>query len=113
MSTLEGLNRELVEIQDALLVLGDDEFAEKYRLQVRRDKLRAARRTQLDAINDSRFELVAMSSGGSGEAGASGLAGLGDIIHRIADAQGVDEINARIARFEAILSDRGVEFRTA
>ena len=135
MSTLEELNRELVEVQDALLALDDDEFAEKYRLQVRRDELRdktaalrvdfdldrtdeallqelAARRTQLDAINDSRFEFVAMSGGGTGQAGASGVSGMGDINHRIADAQGVGEINARIARLEAILSGRGVEFPT-
>ena len=136
MSTLEEVNRELVRVQDQLLALSDDDFAEKYRLQTIRDELRekasqfrvdydlersdeallrelAARRSQIDAINDNRMDFVTQAGGGSGDHSFPDFGGKSAINHEIADAQGIGEINARISRLSAILDDRGVEYPDA
>ena len=135
MSTPEKVNRELVNVQDQLLALADDDFAEKYRLQVLRDELReqasrfrvdldldrsdetllqehAARRSQIDAINKLRINSVTQSGAGSPAAPGASHAAHAAINRGIADAQGIGEINARIARLESILDDRGVEYVT-
>lgn len=135
MSTLESVNRELVDVQDQLLELADDDFAEKYRLQMRRDELReqasqfrvdydlersdeallqelAARRSQVDAIKRASHVTLAGGSATSGTGIASSVGASSAINHLIADAQGIGEINARISRLEAVLDDRDVEYPT-
>ena len=111
----------------------DDEFAEKFRLQTLRDELRekasrfrtdydlqrsdaaliaelAARRSQVDAIHKHRVDFITQAGGGSDAASGADHGGKAAINHDIADAQGIGEINARIARIEAVLDDRGVEY---
>lgn len=133
MTTLEDLNRELGDVQDQLLALSDNEFAEKFRLQTLRDELGeraarfrvdydlqrsdaallaelAARRTQVDAIHKQRVDFVAQAGAGSDAGSTYDHGGKAAINHDIADAQGIGEINARIARIEAVLDDRDVEY---
>ncbi len=135
MRILEEVNRELIDVQDQLLALADDDFAEKYRLQVLRDELReqasrfrvgfdldrsdeallqehAARRSQIDPINKLRVDSVTQAGGRSAAGTGASHADQAAINHGIADAQGIGKINARIARLESILDGRGVEYPT-
>ena len=131
MTEVEELVQELSRVQDELLALPDDAFAEIYRLQQERDELReraaafvqdwdaeraseellrelASVRQRLKDAEDAKIDLV-MQAGGGGAAG--GGIGLGDVSlnQRISEAQGVGELRARIGRLKGILIDRGVD----
>ena len=132
MADLDDVVRRLSEVQDQLLALADDAFAEKYRLQQRRDELRdlaeefaddwdAERATEdllrelkslrqrLAEVDKQRVDLVSQAgSGGSEGPGGSGLGGV-SLNAAISDAQGMGTIQARIGRINSILIDRGVE----
>ena len=132
MTDLDDVVRRLSEVQDQLLALPDDAFAEKYRLQQRRKELRdlaeeftddwdaerptenllrelKSLRQRLAEVNKQRINLVSQAgSGGPEGAGASGLGGV-SLNTAISDAQGMGTIQARIGRINSILTDRGVE----
>ncbi len=133
MSTLEEVNRNPARVQDELLALGDNDFADKYRLQTLRDDLRsraaafrvdydlersdeallqelAARRAQVDAIHKNTMDYVTQAGAGSSGGSTYDHGGKSGINHDIADAQGIGEINARISRLETILDERGIEY---
>jgi hypothetical protein len=132
MSELEELNRELAEIQDRLAALADDAFAERYELQVRRDRLReraahfheeadagrsdqelldelAAHRARLAAIYDQRIDFAKMTGGSMGGGTGSWSGPDAGANRRIAAAQGANEIQARISRIEQKLTERGID----
>jgi len=129
VTDLDALLRRLSEVQDQLLALPDDAFAERYELRRRQDELREeasafaqdahagsstddllteleSLRQQRDAIAAQRIDMVSQSGGGSftGE----GTFGYEDRINRPIMAQ-ADEIVARIGRIKGILIDRGVD----
>jgi hypothetical protein len=130
---LDALTRELAEVQDALLALPDDAFAERHELLKRRDALReqaaafardrdqnrptgdllaelAALRQRLTALEADRIDLVAQAGGGGtggSHAGADGWGGVA-LNQAMMDAQGAGAIRARIGRIKGILVDRGV-----
>lgn len=126
---LDRLRAELAEIQEQLLELPRDAFAERYELRVRQDRLRdeaagfhqnrdehrpsaelvaelAQLRNRHRQVIRSRINLVGQSSGGEGAGPGAGAQGADGINRGIAAAQGAAEIEARIARIESILSDR-------
>lgn len=129
---LDELTRELASIQDALLELPPDAFAERYDLQKRQDALRdqaaafhqdweaqrptielraelSALRAQLASIEAQRINLVYQAgSGGQDGPSAEGLGGTG-LNEGILDAQGADHIHARIGLIKGILTDRGID----
>jgi hypothetical protein len=132
---LDGVLAELSDVQDRLLALPGDAFAERYPLLQRRDELRAkaaelrgdrdrdADRTSEDLIRElralreqratvekQRINLVSQTGGG-GAPGEGGMAGLGgvQINAAISGAQGLGSIQARIDRIAGILVNRGVE----
>lgn len=132
MAEVDAVLRELSEIQDRLIELPDDAFAERYRLRNRRDELRAqaaefaqdwdndrptedllrelaALRARLATAEKQKVDLVMQAgSGGPEGPGASGLGGV-PLNQRIAEAQGVGDIQSRIGRIKGILIDRDVD----
>jgi len=129
---LEEINRELAAVQDALLELPDDAFAERHELRTRQDRLRdeaaqfrvdadldrtdenlltelAARRSQLGTIDDQRLDMVTQSGGGIGGGDTRIASAEGSPNTKMYKAQGAGEIRSRIARLEEILTDRGVD----
>ena len=129
---LDALNRELAGIQDELLALSDDAFAERFVLQKRQDELRElagafhqdwdsqrsteelqaelkALRGQLKGIEDQKIDL-AMQGGGSGPGGHGG-SGLGGVAlnQGLLEAQGANRVHARIGLIKGILADRGID----
>ena len=129
---LESITRQLAEIQDRLLALPDDAFAERYELEKRQDALRdaaaefrsdwdaqrpteeleaelAALRARLQAIEDERIDMVVQSGGGTlAGPGADGWGGVA-INQEIEAAHGAPAIRDRIARIVGLLADRGIE----
>ena len=129
---LDALNRELAGIQDELLALADDAFAERFALQKRQDELREraaafhqdwdsqrsteelqaelkARRAQLKGIEDQKINLAMFSSGSRGAgAGSSGLGGV-SLNQGLLKAQGANRVHARIGVIKGILADRGID----
>ncbi len=127
----DELGLRLAQIQDALLALPDDAFAEKYELRKERDRLRdeaaghageletqrsdadllaelGALRQQLAVLNRQKIDLVSQAGGGSGTGEMGNLGGT-NINLRMMQASGADQIQARIGRIIGILTDRGVE----
>ncbi len=126
---LDALNRELAGIQDELLALSDDAFAERFALQKRQDELREkaaafyqnrdaqrpteelqaglkALRGQLKGIEDQKINL-AMWCQGAGP-GSSGLGGMA-LNQGLLEAQGANSVHARIGVIKGILADRGID----
>jgi hypothetical protein len=128
----QDVAHELAEVQDALLALPEDAFAEKYELLKKRDRLRDqaaayaqsldARRSdedlltelhslrqQMETIEGERIDLVAQA--GSGGASSSEMGNLGgvQINKAISDASGLPKIKARIGVIKGILEDRGLD----
>jgi len=132
----DRLLRELGEVQDELIALPSDAFAERYELRGRQDELReriarfrvdldvdrstedllrelAGQRARLARLEAERIDLVAQSGGGSGS--GSGSDGWGAVVlnQQIEAAGGAKEIKGRIGRIKGILIDRGVEIPNA
>ena len=132
MGTGDDLAVRLAAIQDALLRLPDDAFAEKYALLKERDKLReaagyaeslearrpdddllaelVARRSRPRKLKKQKIDLV--SQAGSGfETGEMGSIGAVALNARMMRAGGLDQIQARIATLEGLPEKRGVDTR--
>jgi len=132
MSDIDAIFRELEEIDEKLDSLPADAFNERITLRQRREDLKAeaadlanhsealqptdrlqAERTallhKLDAIGSKGIDVV-MQSGGGGAAGpgAEGLGATG-LNRQIDQAQGGDQIRARISEIDTILRDRGID----
>ena len=124
--------RELALIQDRLLALPPDAFAERAELRSRQDHLRSQARSRENALDADRptadllSELGGLRSrmreverqridlvkqAGSGGATSSEMGNLGgvQINKAIDDAHGLDGIKARIGLIKGILADRGVD----
>ncbi|MEE9178472.1 MAG: hypothetical protein V3U46_08590 [Acidimicrobiia bacterium] len=129
---LDALNRELAGIQDELLALSDDAFAERFALQKRQDELRElaaafhqdwdsqrpteelqaelnALRGHLKGIEDQKINLAGFSAGSSqAGSGSSGLGGV-SLNQGLLKAQGANAVHARIGVIKGILADRGID----
>ena len=132
MAEVDAVLRELSDIQDRLIELPVDAFAERYKLRLRRDELRAqaaefaqdwdaeqssedllaelaAMKERLADAERQRIDVVSQSGGGGTEGpGASGLGGV-SLNKAIDEAQGIGDIRVRIERIKDILIGRGVE----
>ncbi len=135
MTDLERITAELAEIQDALLALDDDAFAERYELQLRQDRLRREAdryRTDFDeqrpipdllaelrsidgrvAAAERRVSGFTMMSGPGGTGGASAAVS-GEMTKAVIDAKAnaardLGPLLARKAAIERILAERGVD----
>lgn len=125
----DELTRELAQIQDALLALPDDAFAEKFRLHQRRDELRdrlreaaseldasrsdeellrelAAQRSKLAALERQQINMTSQSIAGA--QGATFSASERVMADRLTESLGIDGVHTRIAHLKALLDDRGV-----
>lgn len=126
---MDELRQELAQIQEQLIELPSDAFAERYELRTRQDELRdkvasfsqdrdadrsdqelleelSALQARHKEIVRSRINLVGQSSGGSGAGPGAGAYGVDDVNRGIAAAAGASEIEARITRIKSILADR-------
>ena len=132
MNDIDAIFRELEEIDKKLDSLPADAFNERITLRERKEELKAqagdladhsealqptdrlldertALLQKLDAIDSQGIDVV-MQSGGGGAAGpgAEGLGATG-LNRQIDQAQGGDQIRARVAEIDRILRDRGVD----
>lgn len=129
---LDQILRDLSEVQDRLIALPDDAFAERYELRTRQSELReqmaslrvdfdakrstedllselAGQRSRLAAIETEKIDIVSQSGGGTlSGAGSDGWGAVG-INQQIEAGAGVADIKARIGRIKGILIDRGAE----
>jgi len=128
--TLEELNRRLAAIQDRLLELADDDFAEKFQLQKERDRLRdlagrfaqdrdarrsteelvaelEARRSALEAFRKQMTEGAKFASAGLTPGAWEGPADSTAINEAMKGAHDVEELMRRIAELEEVLVSRG------
>lgn len=122
----------LVTVNDELLALPDDAFAEKYKLLKERDQLRdeasqyavdldaqrsdagllaelAALQSQLEGLQGQGINLVTQAGGGGGGGGEMGNLGGISLNARILEAGGASRIQGRIGTILSVLADRGVE----
>lgn len=128
-SSVEEINRRLADIQDRLLALAPDQYAEKYELQLVRDRLRdlarstedldsrrstpnlraelEARREELERLQKSMVSSAGMHGGGGLSGAYEGPADGVKLNTEIIAATGADRLAARISRLESILADRG------
>ncbi len=130
MAKVDSLIRELGEVQDRLIALPDDAFAERFELLKRQDQLReqaalhtagvdnerptedllaelASLRQRRDALEGEHINVMLQASN-IDAAGFSGHADAAQINHRMDSAQGMPQIVSRIGRIKGILIDRGV-----
>jgi hypothetical protein len=129
---LDTVTHALADLQDKLIALPDDAFAERYALEKQQDALRAraarfradwdaqqptaeltaelaALRSRIAAIEADRIDLVSQAGGGTlAGPGADGWGAVG-INQQIEQAHGAQPIRDRIARIVGILADRGIE----
>ena len=129
--TREALTRELAEIQDHLLELPDDAFAEKFRLHRRRDELRdrlrasapdldatrsdeelirelAAQRSQLAALESQQVNMTSQSMAGLRAGSFSASERI--LADKVTQSLGIDGVQRRIAYLKALLEERGVDY---
>ena len=127
---LDQIQRELSDVQDRLIALPDDAFAERYELRCRQDELRdqmASFRVDFDArrstedlltelsglrsrmatIEGQRIDMVSQAGGSGGMTGA--MTPEEGLNRKMDAAAGAGEIQSRIGRIKGILIDRGVE----
>ncbi len=127
---LDQILRELSDVQDRLIALPDDAFAERYELRCRQDELRdqmASFRVDFDArrstedlltelsglrsrmatIEGQRIDMVSQAGGSGGMTGA--MTPEEGLNRKMDAAAGAGEIQSRIGRIKGILIDRGVE----
>jgi len=133
-SESEFINQ-LAVVQDALLALPDDAFAEKYELKMQQDELReqaaqfavdqdegrsdaellselSGLRSQLAQLEKQKINLVSQAGGGPGESTMGNLGGAG-LNAGMMEASGANRIKARIGVIKGILTNRGVEIPAA
>ena len=127
---LDQVLGELSEVQDRLIALPDDAFAERYELRCRQDELRdqmaslridfdverptedllaelSGLRSRLTAIEGQRIDMVSQAGGSGGMTGA--MTPEEGLNRRMDEAAGGGEIRSRIGRIKGILTDRGAE----
>ncbi|MCL1594027.1 MAG: hypothetical protein M3132_06730 [Actinomycetia bacterium] len=130
MSDESEIINELAAVQDALLALPDDAFAEKYELKKQQDELRekaaqfavdqdkgrsdadllselSGLRSQLAQLEKQKINLVSQAGGGPGESTMGNLGGAGLNIGMM-DASDGTRLQARIGVIKGVLSNRGV-----
>lgn len=131
MADVDELIRELGEVQDRLIALPDDAFAERFELLRRQDELReraaahtagvdnerptedllaelAALRKRRDSLESQHINVMLQASNVDA-AGFSGHADAAQMNRRMDDAQGMAQIVSRIGRLKGVLADRGIE----
>ncbi len=131
VSETEVINQ-LAVVQDALLALPDDAFAQKYELKKEQDKLReqaaqfavdqderrsdtellselSGLRSQLTHLEKQKMDLVTQAGGGA--VGMSNMGNLGgaSLNIKMMEASGASRIQARIGVIKGVLQNRGVE----
>lgn len=127
---LDQVLGELSEVQDRLIALPDDAFAERYELRCRQDELRdqmaslrvdfdverstenllselSGLRSRLATIEGQRIDMVSQAGGSGGLTGA--MTPEEGLNRKMDEAAGAGEIRSRIGRVKGILIDRGVE----
>ena len=127
---LDQVLGELSEVQDRLIALPDDAFAERYELRCRQDELRnqmaslrvdfdverstenllselSGLRSRLASIEGQRIDMVSQAGGSGGLTGA--MTPEEGLNRKMDEAAGAGEIRSRIGRVKGILIDRGVE----
>lgn len=127
---LDQALRELSEVQDRLIALPDDAFAQRYELRCRQDEIRSqvassrvdfdaerstedllselsGMRSRLTEIEGQRIDMVSQAGGSGGMTGA--MTPEEGLNRRMDEAAGGGEVRARIGRIKGILMDRGVE----
>jgi len=127
---LDQVLGELSEVQDRLIALPDDAFAERYELRCRQDELRdqmaslridfdaerstenllselSGLRSRLATIEGQRIDMVSQAGGSGGVTGA--MTPEEGLNRKMDEAAGAGEIRSRIGRIKGILIDRGVE----
>lgn len=132
MDDVSDLVRRLADVQDRMLALDPRDLSARYELEKERDALRseasefagqvdegrsatdierelAALRAQVEAIIDSKIDLVVQSGGGSNAGpGADGMGGV--VLNQlISAAGGMDRIRARISHLEAVLERKAAQ----
>jgi hypothetical protein len=128
---VDSLIRELGEVQDRLIALPDDAFAERFELLKRQDQLReqaalhtagvdnerptedllaelASLRQRRDALESEHVNVMLQASN-IDAAGFSGNADAAQINRQMDSARGLPQIVSRIGRIKGVLTDRGVE----
>ncbi len=131
---LDLILRELSEVQDRLIALPEDAFAERYELRCHQDELRdqmasfrvdfdaerstddllaelSGLRSRLTAIEGQRIDMVSQAGGSGGMTGA--MTPEEGLNRKMDEAAGAGEIRSRIGRIKGILIDRGVEIPEA
>ena len=126
---LDQVLGELSEVQDRLIALPDDAFAERYELRCRQDELRnqmaslrvdfdverstenllselSGLRSRLATIEGQRIDMVSQAGGSGGLTGA--MTPEEGLNRKMDEAAGAGEIRSRIGRVKGILIDRGV-----
>lgn len=127
---VDSLIRELGEVQDRLIALPDDAFAERFELLKLQDQLReqaalhtagvdnerptedllaelASLRQRRDALESEHVNVMLQASN-IDAAGFSGNADAAQINRQMDSARGLPQIVSRIGRIKGILTDRGV-----
>jgi chromosome segregation ATPase len=125
MSALDRITRELAEVQDRLLALGREHWAERYELQKRQDELRdeaAEHRTsrdggrstedlqdELDELRHRVKQLVVARTGyilDMGDAAGTAAAEVAKLVSQSRGATDLDRMVVRISEIEAELAGR-------
>jgi hypothetical protein len=124
--------RQLADVQDRLIALPDDAFAERWELRKQQDDLRkkaaefayamdedkfdedlllelAALRERMKAIEKQRIDLVGQSGSGGAASGEMSSLGAVKLNKAMDDASGLPAVKARIGVIKGVLINRGVE----
>ena len=131
MGGIDSIVHQLAEVQDRLIALPDDAFAERFELLKCQDELREQAAefsagidyerptlelmAELVSLRKRRDELesehinVMLQASNIDAAGFSGHADAAQINRRMVEAQGLPLIEARLGRIKGILIDRGEE----
>ncbi len=127
---LDQLLREFSQVEDRLIALPEDAFAERYELRSRQGELRdqmalfrvdfdaerstgdllselSGLRSRLTVIEGQRIDMVSQAGGSGGMTGA--MTPEEGLNRKMDEAAGGGEIRSRIGRIKGILIDRGVE----
>lgn len=129
--SLDELLVELAEVQERLIELPSDAFAERYELRGRQYALReqtarfardwdldrssedlivelASLQERLAQLDHLKIDVATQHGGGSNADGGDGW-GATQLNQGIDAAQGAGDLHARIGRIKAILTDRGID----
>jgi hypothetical protein len=131
MTNPSEIVRQLSEIQDRLIALPDDAFAQRWELRQRQQEIREqarafsyardedkfdeelldelrALRERMKAIERQRIDLVGQAGGGSMSGEMGNLGGV-KLNKSMDDASGLPKVKARIGEIKGVLMDRGVD----